>query len=318
MSDTANQANPIALVPAPAPRLPVPVGVRVGTLDEAFRLSQAIARSEFGPKCYRTPENALVAILSGAECGLSPMTAIQGGMVVNGRWEPYGDTLLAIAQASPDYDDFEEWYEVGGARREALLPEDLKSDTTTAVCEFRRRGKVEPIRRWFSIAQAKKAGLWTKAGPWQEYPDRMLRMRARSWAARDALPGAFNGLPSLGDPRDLPSVEDMTSEPPKLVHRLSERRADEPAAASPTADPPANATPATLGPLTVLRVEHLLGGACAMLADGVQLWIPDDADAKELGKFAGTDHALLFTADHNGPWPVAADSWRLVSFEIAH
>jgi hypothetical protein len=57
-----------------------------------------------------------------------------------------------------------------------------------------KRRDRSPVVRTFSEADAKKAGLWGKAGPWQQYPSRMLQMRARSWALRDAFPDALRGL----------------------------------------------------------------------------------------------------------------------------
>lgn len=50
-----------------------------------------------------------------------------------------------------------------------------------AVCEVKRKGENDPIKATFSVADAKKASLWGKAGPWQQYPKRMLAMRARAF-----------------------------------------------------------------------------------------------------------------------------------------
>ena len=50
------------------------------------------------------------------------------------------------------------------------------------------------VTRTFTKAQAKTAGLWDKGGPWKQYPDRMLQMRARAYAARDAAADVLSGL----------------------------------------------------------------------------------------------------------------------------
>jgi hypothetical protein len=69
-----------------------------------------------------------------------------------------------------------------------------KEDARMAVCEVKRRGEPEPIRRTFSVTDAKKAGLWGKAGPWQQYQERMLQMRARAFALRDGFADVLGGL----------------------------------------------------------------------------------------------------------------------------
>jgi hypothetical protein len=45
---------------------------------------------------------------------------------------------------------------------------------------------------------AKKAGVWKKAGPWNDYPDRMLNIRARAWCLRDLFADVLHGL-SVGE-----------------------------------------------------------------------------------------------------------------------
>ena len=41
---------------------------------------------------------------------------------------------------------------------------------------------------------AKRAGLFGKAGPWTQYLPRMLQMRARSWNFRDNLADVLKGF----------------------------------------------------------------------------------------------------------------------------
>jgi len=56
----------------------------------------------------------------------------------------------------------------------------------------------------FSVEDAKRAGLWGKQGPWQAYPKRMLQMRARGFALRDAYPDVLKGLISTEEAQDYP------------------------------------------------------------------------------------------------------------------
>jgi hypothetical protein len=57
------------------------------------------------------------------------------------------------------------------------------------------------------VAEAKKAGLWGKQGPWTQYPRRMLQMRARGFALRDAFPDVLRGLVTAEEAADYTHVE---------------------------------------------------------------------------------------------------------------
>jgi hypothetical protein len=63
-----------------------------------------------------------------------------------------------------------------------------------AICTVRRRGDVHPVERRFSAEDARRARLWGKAGPWSDYPQRMLQMRARAFALRDVFADVLGGL----------------------------------------------------------------------------------------------------------------------------
>lgn len=69
-----------------------------------------------------------------------------------------------------------------------------KPETWVAVCNVMRRNDPIPTERRFSVEDAKRAKLWGKAGPWSDYPKRMLQMRARAFALRDAFPDVLGGL----------------------------------------------------------------------------------------------------------------------------
>jgi hypothetical protein len=197
----------------------VRIGVSPTSLDEGWRLATMMAKSELVPKSFRNhPEDVLVAIQLGTEIGLAPMQALQSIAVINGRPSIWGDGFLALIMASPLYRDHDEYYEVDGQRVDGLNADALKQDTTTAVCTFYRRGKAEPVTRRFTVAQAKKAQLLGKDGPWQTYPDRMLLMRARSWAGRDCFPDLLRGIRTAEEALD----ESTATTRVRQVTRISE------------------------------------------------------------------------------------------------
>jgi hypothetical protein len=224
VDDTADkESTALASTPASAPvsKVPVRIGVAPTTLDEAWRLSQAFARSELVPKNFRgRPDDILVAMQMGQELGLAPMQALASIAVINGRASIYGDGFLALIMTSALYRDHAEYYEVDAGRVTGLTADDLKIDTTAAVCTFWRRGKPEPVTRRFTVAQAKKAQLFGKDGPWQAYPDRMLLMRARSWAGRDCFPDLLRGIRTAEEALDEREAIDVPIV--REVRRVSE------------------------------------------------------------------------------------------------
>lgn len=197
-------------VEPPASKVPLKMGMAPSTPEEGWRLAQILARSELVPKGYRNkPADVLVAIQYGIEVGFAPMQALQSIAVINGRASVWGDGFLALLMSSPLYKDHDEYYEVGGERRDGLTLEELKRDDSTAVCAFWRRGKGTPVVRRFSVGQARKAGLLGKEGPWTNYPDRMMAMRARSWAGRDAFPDLLRGIRTAEEALDAPPDDDV-------------------------------------------------------------------------------------------------------------
>jgi hypothetical protein len=174
-------------------------GLALASFDDAFRFAKMVSASEFAPKDFKgKPESCLLAIQHGAEVGLSPMQSLQSIAVINGRPTIWGDAALALVQASPVCEYVRECTEGEG-------------DNLTAVCEVKRRGYPSPTITRFSVADAKKAGLWGKSGPWQSYPQRMLALRSRGFALRNAFADALRGLITAEEAQDYPQAEPLTN-----------------------------------------------------------------------------------------------------------
>ena len=162
------------------------------TLTEAMTFSDMLAGSSMVPKAYQgKPQDILVCVQWGMEMGLAPMQALQNIAVINGKPSVYGDAMMALVQASPVCEDIEEYFENEG------------TPNPVAVCVAKRKGR-KPVTARFSVEDAKRAGLWGKQGPWQAYPKRMMQMRARGFALRDAFPDVLRGLISVEEAQDDP------------------------------------------------------------------------------------------------------------------
>jgi hypothetical protein len=198
-------------------------GLSLATFDDAFRFAKMVSASEFAPKDFRgKPESCLLAIQHGSEVGLSPMQSLQSIAVINGRPAIWGDAALALVQASAVCEYVYESIEGQG-------------DNLTAVCECKRRGYPKPTSSKFSMADAKRAGLAGKAGPWTQYPERMLALRARGFALRNAFADVLRGLITAEEAADYP----QPASPPVEFRPAGVRQAvtPEPARLEVRADP---------------------------------------------------------------------------------
>lgn len=149
-------------------------------LAEALTFAKLLSESDLVPKDYKGKAgNCLVAMQMGAELGVPPMQALQNIAVINGRPAVWGDLILALVQKSPHY----EWHS-----------ETFDEATMTAFCTMKRKGAPEAHTVAFSKADAEKARLWGKEGPWTAYPKRMLTLRARAFCARDVFADALKGI----------------------------------------------------------------------------------------------------------------------------
>ena len=170
------------------------------TMGEAIEFSKMLASSTMVPQQYRNkPQDILVAVQWGYELNLQPMQSLQNIAVINGKPSIFGDAALALVKNDPRCLGVREWTEGEG-------------DDRTAWCEVKRQiqGEVEKTCKGFSVADAKRARLWGKQGPWTQYPERMLMFRARGFALRDSFPDALKGMITQEEASDYPEPKDVT------------------------------------------------------------------------------------------------------------
>lgn len=226
-------------------------GLALASFADAMKFSETVSSSEFAPKDFRgKPASCMLAIQCGAEVGLAPLQALQSIAVVNGRPAVYGDAALALVKASHVCEYVTEAVEGEG-------------DQMVATCTAKRRGYPSATVVRFTVADAKKASLWGKTGPWTQYPKRMLQMRARGFALRDCFPDVLKGLVTAEEAQDYP----QTPEPPKPVVVTQEHGKAggvyaefiKPADAAPKADAVATEADLQKSRLAVSRAKDISG-----------------------------------------------------------
>lgn len=181
---------------------------------EAMELAKTLASSQLIPKAFQQrPGDVFVAMLWSHSLGIPIVQGLQGIAVINGKPSLYGDALLAVCMGSGQMADIEETV-TGNA------------DNLTATCKVTRRGKPTPVVSTFSMADARAAGLLGKPGPWKQYTSRMLKMRARAFALRDAFPDVLSGIASAEEMQDIEgtATEKATENVAEQVAKMPRRR----------------------------------------------------------------------------------------------
>lgn len=162
------------------------------------QLAMELSKSGVVPKCYSgRPTDLFVAMAMGFNLGLSIEQAIQDIAVINGKPVLFGDGLLAVVMKHPDFVD--------------MIEEPIMSGNVVCAfkCTVKRKGRADKVEI-FSLDDATRAGLLQKPGPWKQYPARMLKMRARSFACRDAFPDALRGIKIAEEVSDYIDAEFTT------------------------------------------------------------------------------------------------------------
>jgi hypothetical protein len=174
----------------------------IENFDHYMNVAMQLSKSTLIPKhMIGKPADVLIAMECGLQLGIPMLQAIQDIAVINGKPTLYGDGLLAAVQGHKDYEYIKEH-----------VTKDA-GDAKKAVCIMKRKNHDERVVE-FSVADAKKAALWGKAGPWSQYPDRMLQMRARAFCIRDLFADALRGIKTEEEVTDY--VEVRTKSNPVL------------------------------------------------------------------------------------------------------
>ena len=148
-----------------------------------MQLAGKLASSDLIPKSFRgKPQDLFICWAMGYQVGLTPEQSQQCIAVINGKPAMWGDDMLALCMAHKDFIDIEE---------HSICNKD--GSVIGYVCTVWRKDK-KPKSNEFTLEMAKKAGLLAKGGVWTQYPDRMLKLRARGFTLRDAFPDALKGI----------------------------------------------------------------------------------------------------------------------------
>jgi hypothetical protein len=177
------------------------VGLNPADLKGQMELAKVLGMSALLPQALRgKPADVLVTVMYGREMGLTPMQAIQGIYVVNGRPTCGGKLLLAKVRQA-------------GHRVKVEA-----TDKAARVTITRSDDRENPHTEEFTWADAERAKLTTK-DTWKSWPKQMLTWRAVSNAVNVQCPEVAMGF----EITEL--VQDETAQPerPTLAQVAAER-----------------------------------------------------------------------------------------------
>jgi hypothetical protein len=158
------------------------------------------------------PAVVLVCV-HGYDLGMKPLVALQHIIPVNGLLSIKGDAAKSLIFNSGKLKPGT-WKEV--------ITGTLEGDDYACTITAQRSDTLEILSRSFSIAQAKRAGLWVtqsqingqdgwkyQKSAWFKYPQRMLAYRALGFLARDLFPDVLSGTYTTEEAMDMPVDTEM-------------------------------------------------------------------------------------------------------------
>lgn len=242
------------------------VAVVPQSVEEIFRLSKGVVQSGLAPYALTGKTNTdelfnkavsavAIVVMAGAELGLPPMVALRSFTAINGRPALYGDGLINVVRRSGRAKALVVNYTRGRDFRlfvkAGMIPEpendaeaaELKADFLSwpeddrigGFCDATRNDTGESKVVIFTVAQAKRAGLWQTEtevmkdvweggqkvrrkvpndSPWFRYPERMLGWRAAGFCLRELFGDVLGGITDDWEAREIGGMVDITPPSP--------------------------------------------------------------------------------------------------------
>lgn len=175
MSEAIEQKSRLNEIP-----LVMSKGPQLSTVADAWSLGQMYHKAGMVPRGVKSAAELMIILMAGAELGFGPTWSLRNIASFNGQAMIHSDGPISLVMRSGQL----EWQQSG---------HEGAGESLTAWFEVKRKGVDVPVRREFSVRDAKTAGLWDK-GIWKQYPSRMLLMRARAFALRDLFADVLGGI----------------------------------------------------------------------------------------------------------------------------
>lgn len=173
-------------------------------LETTQQLCQALMKTSHYAKMGLEGIFAIVA--KARSLNIDPLDALNGGLYcIQGKVEMSGQMMnCLIRQAGHS------------------VTKDSKSDDTICILHGKRVDNQDTWTESFSIAEAKRAGIYNERSPWGKYPRDMLFARALSRLARQLFPDVIKGCYVEGEISQALAVENLPAQPIQKEHPKEE------------------------------------------------------------------------------------------------
>jgi len=184
------------------------------TMEEQIRVANMILAGGTLPKAFDTVAKVMTGMQYAIELGLNPITALRQMYFVHGAISIFGDQPLALVEAKGLIAEHQEYLIDKDYNKICVENKNLHVQPWAAVCITKRKGREESLETYFTIDQAKEAGLYKNT--WLKFPGDMLIYRARSRNLKSNFPDALGGIAiSEFDMNEMPTARDVSENLPK-------------------------------------------------------------------------------------------------------
>lgn len=178
--------------------------IRPRNMGQLLLLADTMIFAGLAPSSYdNKPEKVVIGLLKSMEIGVEPVSGLGNIMIINNRPSVWGDLAQALVERSGKVVK-QVKTEIGTPPEPGLELSRWPDDYGWKV-ETWRDGQEEPYTGTYTVADAKRAGLWanTKKKPWISDPARMLFNRARAFSLRDGFSDCLFGMGIIEEQRDF-------------------------------------------------------------------------------------------------------------------
>ena len=235
----------------------------VSSTAEAFLFAHMMSEAKMLPPNISEMQ-AGIAIVAGLSLKLDPFQAVQNIAVVNNRPTLWGDALVALVSASGEIEDENvQWFTGNDGKRIACR------------VTIKRKGRKTPYEGEFSLGMAAAAGLLNRP-VWKANPQRMLFVRARTFALRNGFADLIMGVGVREEEEDSVYAESVPIEaqteekPTQHFSKVINKRRALPKPPVVVDEAPVEAPSDLVAPVTEepATIENTVGEATSAPSDG--------------------------------------------------